>query len=398
MPKQATAPPPIGHLDPTRTAEAFHFDDMSSMHLSIIDVDEEQQSTGRAQSHRSHVENNSAAVKSNSQFGGTDISERQVIARRKNAFMIVTLILFIGIVAAIAVAMAFAMQDKPIGADSREANQVLVEEELNSTINNADVVHESDNVTPGIGEFSPGFEDMSIETSIPTYNPTPSPIICIPLELGIIFDKNANQTEWKIIKGADGTTVNSEVVWQSTSYDATTYDSKAVTHKKCLPPQMYTFVFTDSDARSYVLSSEGNVIVTGMSIDSKDDIVAFELPFEVPEPVDKDGDGLEDRLGTLMPYDSSGLVEGVDCEPFLLELQTDDSGVETLWRLYEGQDNSGEMIADGGPFASNSNYVYEYCLKSPNIYTFYIYDWGKLYQSIQFIRLLFVPKIEFWSF
>lgn len=383
MPKQAAAPP-IGHFE-TRTAEAFQFDDMSSIHPSIIDVDEEQQS-GRAQSYKSHVGNNSA-VKSDSPFGGTDISERLVVARRKNVFMIVTLILFIGIVAAIVVAMALAMQNKPIGADSREADQVLLEEESNSSSSNADVVHESDNFTSGIfetetsstveiDEFSPGFEEMSVETAIPTYNPTPSPTICIPLELGIIFDNNANQTEWKILKGADGTTDN-EVVWQSTSYDATTYDSKAVTHQKCLPPQMYTFVFTDSDARSYVLSSEGNVIVTGMSIDSKNDILAFELPFEVPEPVDKDGDGVEDRLGTLMPYDSSGLEEGIDCEPFRLELQTDDSGVETLWRLYEGQDNSGEMIADGGPFASNSNYVYEYCLKSPNIYTFYIYDWGE---------------------
>lgn len=391
MPKQATSPP-IRQVDTTHTAEAFAFDDMSSIHHSIIDMDEELYSEP-ARSQKSHMENHSAVI-STGQYDG--VSQQHQTVRRKNVFMIVTLLLFIGIVAAIGVAMVFAMQDKPIGGESvREADQVLAEEETNpNTIvfeeeesPVIETVSESGNVTAGIfdtvtmptegsSEYALGFEEIASETQTPTYKPTPSSTNCIPLELGIIFEGNANQTEWKVVKGADGSP-DKEVVWQSTPYDAATYDSKAVTHRKCLPPQMYTFIFTDTDgARSYVLSSAGDVIVSGMSIDSKEDIVAFELPFEAPEPVDTDRDGVDDRLGTLMPYDSSGLVEGVDCEPFRLEIQTDDSGVETLWRLYEGADNSGEIVADGGPYASNSNYVFEYCLRSPSVYTFYIYDWA----------------------
>ena len=92
--------------------------------------------------------------------------------------------------------------------------------------------------------------------------------------------------------------------------------------------------------------------------------------------MDVDRDGMEDRLGILMPYNSSGLEQGVSCEPFCLELKTDDSGLETTWELYEGN-NSGKLIANGGPFRGNSDYSIEYCLASPNNYSFYMYDYGE---------------------
>ena len=397
MPKEATNPP-FRHVDPTRTAEAFQFDDMSSIHHSIVGMDEEE--SGHIKSQRSHVEN-SSALRSNNLHGGTSMSGHERSARRRNVFMIMTLLIFVGIVAAIGVAVVFAAQDKPIGAVGADSNNNALVEDVNNADGNEEeslatysesdteiVESKAENLTSGI--FDTNNEDdksseflLEFEEILPTAQPTPAPsnvftlapTICIPLELGIIFDENVNMTSWKVIKGGDGA-IKGEVVWESTSYDTTTYSSKAVTLKKCLPPQMYTIVFTDANgAGAYVLSSEGEVIVTGMSIDSIEDIVAFQLPFEAPDSVDEDGDGIEDRLGTIMPYDSTGLEEGVDCFPFKLELQTDNSGVETIWRLFEG-DNTGELIANGGPLASNSNYEVELCLP-PEDYSFYIYDWGK---------------------
>lgn len=306
------------------------------------------------------------------------------------------LLMSIGVVGAIAAAIVTAMQNsKSVGEEDREANLVLPDESMDTNLTEGDTTFEIyENNTANVFETNTSStieENYEIEleseaillnetfastvyptatatipiTKIPSTSPS---TICIPLELGII-EEDANMTEWEVIK--DGV-VDNEVIWQSSSYDIPAYNS--MTFTTCLPPHIYKFRF--NGARSYVLSSNGEVIVTGMSIDAIEDIVAFELPFQAPEFMDIDGDGLEDRLGTLMSYNSTRLQEGADCEPFRLYLVTDDLGVETVWRLYEGN-NTGEMIANGGPYASNSYYLYEYCLKSPGIYTFYILDWGK---------------------
>ena len=319
------------------------------------------------------------------------------------------LLISIGVVGAIAAAIATAMQNsKPVGEEDREANLALSDESMDTNLTGEETIFVADeNITTNVFETSTSStneenDEFELESSseeillnetfassdyptttaiIPiTMIPSKSPTICIPLELGII-EENANLTEWEVIKeGAGG----DEVVWKSSSYDIPAYNS--VTLTTCLPPHIYRFSF--KGARSYVLSSNCDVIVTGMSIDAIEDIVAFELPFQAPEFMDVDGDGLEDRLGTLMPYNSTGLQEGANCEPFRLDLVTDDLGVETVWRLYEGN-NSVEMIANGGPYASNSYYLFEYCLKSPSIYTFYIIDWGKFMWNSCFFPLLF---------
>ena len=398
MPKEATNLP-FRHVDPTCSAEAFQFDDMSSIHQSIVGLDEEE--SGQIKNQQSRVEN-SSVLRNNNQCGGTPMSGHERSARRRNVFMVVTLLVFVGIVAAIGTAVVFAAQDKPIGGVAADSNNALVEELNTDKTEDESVAADSgydteiqiveskgENLTSGIfdtngesnknDEFLLEFEEIISSTAHPTPVPsseyTLAPTICIPLELGIIFDENADMTSWKLIEGGDGA-IDGEVVWESTSFDTTTRISEAVTLKRCLPAQMYTFVFTDANgARSYVLSSEGEVIVTGVSIDSIEDVVAFQLPFEAPDDVDIDGDGIEDRLGIAMPFDSTSLEEGVSCFPFKLELQTDNAGVETIWRLFEG-DNAGELIASGGPLASNSNYLVELCLP-PGDYSFYIYDWGK---------------------
>lgn len=384
MPKETA--PPFRQVDPAQRTEAYQFDDMSSIHQSIVDVDEEQSSRDNNQTNP----DNTSALRNDNHSDNVGLVAHQRAVRRKNLCVILTLLVFLGIVAAIGAAVVIAMQNRPAGGDGNETSQAMADESAtadkaeetpssNSESNNTsfDIFDtSSEQSSEQLLDLDLDFEEIP-SNSFTSLTPSSSPTICIPLELGIVFDENANMTKWKLVKGGDGKTDN-EIVWQSDSYDAATYDTKAVTVRNCLPPFMYTFVFTDPNgARSYVLSSEGEVIVTGLSLDTKQDIVAFELPFEAPEAIDSNGDGLEDRLGTLMPYDSSGLEEGVDCEPFRLELQTDDSGVETLWGLYEG-DSTGKLIADGGPYASNSNYVYEYCLKSPSTYSFYIYDWGEL--------------------
>ena len=353
----------LRHID---TSKKTSVHDMSSTHHSIIDVDEEHSGSVPQQSNRVDI---TSAEQSDNYFEDAALGNGWGLSRRKNMFIIVTLLLFIGIAAAIGVAVVFAMNDKPIGRDSGETTEALAggNEIADEVEQSNEEVAEQDNVTTEIFETSVSEESKELVNAT-----TPS---CISLELGIIAYENARMPKWEIVGGSDRNNDES-IVWKSSEYDGRTFDSKAMTFKKCLPPQMYTFVFADSDrARSYVLSSEGKLIVNGMSIESNEDIVAFELPFEAPPAYDADGDGIEDRLGTLMPYDSTGLKEGVDCEPLRIELQTDDLGIETLWRLYEG-DESGKMIADGGPYASNSFYRFEYCLKIPAMYTFYMYDWA----------------------
>ena len=82
MPKQATTPP-FRHVDPTRTAEAFQFDDMSSINRSIVDVDEEE--SRRVRSERSHVDN-STAIRSGSNHSNP-WEDHQRAVRRKNVFI-----------------------------------------------------------------------------------------------------------------------------------------------------------------------------------------------------------------------------------------------------------------------------------------------------------------------
>mmetsp|Transcript_5350 Transcript_5350/g.10360 ORF Transcript_5350/g.10360 Transcript_5350/m.10360 type:complete len:156 (+) Transcript_5350:3-470(+) len=109
---------------------------------------------------------------------------------------------------------------------------------------------------------------------------------------------------------------------------------------------------------------------------SKEETFVFGLPYVEPTPVDTNGNGRDDRLGSMMPYDSSNMIEGVDCENFRLVILTDEYGLETTWELFEGNDKaSGTLIANGGPYGSRYTYVVNYCLSSPKEYSLYVYDW-----------------------
>ena len=83
MPKQATTPP-FRNVDPTRTAEAFQFDDMSSINHSIVDINEEE--SRRVRSERSHVDN-STAIRSGSNLSNSGWEDHQRAVRRKNIFI-----------------------------------------------------------------------------------------------------------------------------------------------------------------------------------------------------------------------------------------------------------------------------------------------------------------------
>ncbi|KAL3797914.1 hypothetical protein ACHAW5_005719 [Stephanodiscus triporus] len=176
------------------------------------------------------------------------------------------------------------------------------------------------------------------------------------------------------------------VVWESKYYDPVVYASRADTFVDCFPPGNYTFVFVDDEGDGvccyhgegrYVLSSMGVVIAMGGAMDAEEETIAFALPYVEPDPTDADGDGRDDRLGWLLPYDSSyATTEGVDCENFRFVVRTDRYGVETTWELFEGRDaSSGTLVADGGPYGSEQTYVVDYCLASPMEYALYVYDW-----------------------
>ena len=178
-----------------------------------------------------------------------------------------------------------------------------------------------------------------------------------------------------------------DVVWESKYYDPSVYSKRADTVRKCFSQGYYTFVFTDGNGDgiccnhgegSYVLSSQGKVITIGGEMRSKEETFVFGLPYVESTPVDTNGNGRDDRLGSMMPYDSSNMIEGVDCENFRLVILTDEYGLETTWELFEGNDKaSGTLIANGGPYGSRYTYVVNYCLASPKEYSLYVYDWDR---------------------
>eukprot|EP00804_Cyclotella_cryptica_P029149 CCRYP_005321-RA/>CCRYP_005321-RA protein AED:0.32 eAED:0.32 QI:373/1/1/1/0.66/0.5/4/567/505 len=396
---------PFSHLDPTRKANAFRFDEVSSIQQSTIIAHQEQKVAPVAiQSDRAE---HTPADRPDNRSGDANMAHHQHerVWRIRNVFIIIALLVFLGVVAAIGVGIVFALQDNPIGGRSGQADTITAAEYASTDDVSGESYGASSEPNDTVSADTSDEENISVakeqnnaKENIPinivngnstTSSPSSSPKSCIPLEIGIIFDKNAIETGWKVIEAAynpvdKDATNNTRVVWQSDFYNAETYADKGWIFRKCLPPRMYTFIFTDTNGDGicckhgdglYVLSSEGNVIAVGGEMDKKQERVTFKLPFEAPEAVDTDKDGVEDRLGILMPYDSSGLEQGEDCEPFRLELKTDNSGLETTWELYEG-DNTGNLIANGGPYGGNSYYNFEYCLASPNVYSFYIYDWA----------------------
>ncbi|KAL7487000.1 hypothetical protein ACHAW6_013446 [Cyclotella cf. meneghiniana] len=395
---------PFSYVDPTPKTSAFHFDEVSSIQQSSIIAREEQRTT--LAEPRSELAENTPTDRTNNYGGDADMvyHQQRRVWRIRNVLIILALLVFLGIVAAIGTGIVFALQDNPIGGRTGQADMITTAEDEStddvSAKSNADYSKTNDTISPStsgesivvVQEQINATKNMSINVfhvNSTSSSPSSSPTLCIPLEIGIIFDKNANETGWKVIEASrnpahrDEATKN-RVVWQSDSYDAETYAKKAAIFRKCLPPQMYTFLFTNTNGDGicckhgdglYILSSEGKVIAVGGEMNSKQTNVTFKLPYEIPDAVDSDRDGVEDRLGILMPYNSSGLKQGVDCEPFRLELKTDNSGLETTWELYEG-DNSGKLIANGGPFGGNSDYSVQYCLASPNYYSFYMYDYA----------------------
>ena len=87
-----------------------------------------------------------------------------------------------------------------------------------------------------------------------------------------------------------------------------------------------------------------------------------------------DGDGLDNRLGHVMPYGFSVLVEGMYCENFRLAILTDDYGLETTRGLFEGADKSRVPVADGGLCGSGYQYLFDRCRAFPREYVLYVYD------------------------
>jgi len=276
------------------------------------------------------------------------------------------------------------------------------------------------NSTDMINATEPDEIEAMLPTASPTESPSMSPTICIPIEVGIIFDEYAGETSWKVLRGAhrkqpirrgfndDGNSTAEEVegkvasaaddqqgitaqeqettVWESIYYNPNNFNSRADTFNQCLPPGTYTFVFSDREADGiccnhgegvYLLSTEGKVVTIGGEMYTKERRYVFDLPFEEPEAVDENDDGLDDRTGWVMPFDSSKYIEGETCENFHLELKTDAYGLETTWALFEGSDESGRMFASGGPYASDAVYEVDYCLPSEQEYVLYVYDWAR---------------------
>lgn len=379
---------PLRHVDSMpREAE---FDDISSIQQStfveeqsapsqqqiVVQAAPDGQGAGAERAPQPHDKNDDYSIDP-----ATEAHQKSI--RKKDIVIVATLLLFVGIVGAIGAGMVKAMQANPIGAagEVTEANELTeadaADESVNESANNGgdesqELEVEAYNYTNATNwelgiDADQGDTTEELHPSLPT--PSISPTTCIPLEIGTIFNQDASTTSWLLVEGAD-TASNNNVVWESTTYDDS-YNSKSGTFQNCLPPKEYRFTFTLMNSGNgeevggvYVLSSEGNVIAT-----SQDD-VTFTLPFTAPKAIDSNND--------------SEMVEGVDCEPFRLEINTDNAGIETLWELYSGNDkDASRLIAEGGPYGSNSVYEYEYCLESQNRYSFFIYDWGELALSLR---------------
>mmetsp|Transcript_27990 Transcript_27990/g.52777 ORF Transcript_27990/g.52777 Transcript_27990/m.52777 type:complete len:646 (-) Transcript_27990:20-1957(-) len=313
----------------------------------------------------------------------SDYYEEEEQARalqRRNMLIVIMLVLFLGLVAAIAAGVGLAVKDNPGSGGVDEAK-------------NEESAPDAGDIAAGItddeyGGLGGGIDiDDAFLTSVPSSYPSKEGP-CIPVEIGIIFDEYSGETGWKLVKGeynAESPEENT-VVWKSKYYKPSEYSKRADTFRKCFSQGEYTFVFTDKEGDGiccnhgeglYVLSSEGKTISVGGEMQSEVETIPFELPFIEPDPVDEDKDGLDDRLGLMMPYDSSNMTEGVDCENFRLVILTDEYGLETTWELFEGNDKSGTLIANGGPYGSQYNHVISYCLASPNEYSLYMYDWDR---------------------
>ena len=347
-PFDAASAVPMRHVD----SMGNHADDVSSLqHTERGDVDDRMEGGAVDNGSRGDSDDPNMVY-----YEHNDV-ERDKNLRRRNVLIIVMLVLFLGLVVAIGVGVGLAVQQNPPANEDAE------------------------------GETMDSMADVEEITSVPSSFPS-SAGPCIPLEIGIIFDEYPSETGWFLVRGeydpeADYGS-NDDIVWRSKYYKQLEYSKMVDRFTDCFPKGRYSFVFTDKSSDgiccnhgegAYTLSSEGKVIATGGAMAAPEESHAFELPFVEPDPVDDDGDGRDDRLGLLMPYDSAGLTEGIDCEEFRLVVITDQFGVETTWELFEGTDKSGTMVANGGPYGSEFTYVVDYCLESPRQYVLYVYDW-----------------------
>jgi len=309
-----------------------------------------------------------------------EVDEEQVKAlQRRNMLIIVMLLVFLGLVVAIGAGVGLAVKNNDVPEDPAKG-----------TAEQGPPPAVDDNDNFGIGGPDNHNASYANLTSVaPSQAPTDIKP-CIPVEIGIIFDEYTDETGWMLVRGNyfPEDYEKNDVVWKSKFYKPQEYAKRADTLEKCFPEGYYTFVFTDEAGDGlccyhgegkYVLTAgrDGRVIKIGGAMDSEYESVVFQLPYEEPEPVDEDGDGRDDRLGLVMPYDSSNYTEGVDCENFRLVILTDEYGVETTWELYEGNDKSGTLVADGGPYGSDRTYVVDECLASPREYALYVYDWDR---------------------
>ena len=328
---------PMTHVDPLQQDSTP--DDVSSLHHSIA---EEEKSSAKG----SQVEQ-ALPVHYEEEDSLDEYAEKAM--QRRRIFIILLLVIFLGLVCAIGAGIVLALKNRPPKVDKYNG--------VGGGIDQDDV-------------FATDFP-----SSAPSYGG-----LCIGLEVGIIFDEYATETSWKLLLGE-----TDEVIWQS-DYYGSSWDSDWDVFHKCFPAGMYTFVFMDKEGDGiccshgegkYVLSSEGKIIaVGGQMINTKEERTVFELEYVEPEPTDSNGDGLDDRLGILMPYDSSNLVEGETCENFRLVFETDQYGIETGWELYEGSVKVKEnIVANGTSYGSNHTYVVDYCLPSQKSYLLYMYDW-----------------------
>jgi len=320
-------------------------DDVSSLHLSFLEEEKSKHNdqSSKVQSLPVHYEDEDS------------IDEYRLKAlQRRNMLIIMLLLVFLGLVCAIGAGIVLAVKNKP------PTNEAEANEDKYGGV--------------GGGIDTDDLFATTFPSSAPSYEGP-----CIGVEVGIIFDKYATETSWKLLAGE-----REEVIWTSDFYGSNWNDDWDV-FRKCFPPGMYTFVFMDKEGDGiccshgegkYVLSSEGTIIAVGGQMDSKEERTTFELEYVEPEPSDSNGDGLDDRLGLMMPYDSSTLIEGETCENFRFVFETDQYGIETSWELYEGSDRDSEnLVANGGPYGSEETYVYNYCLASQKSYVLYMYDW-----------------------
>ena len=348
------------------------------------------------QPHQQYYTNNSAILEENEEYYTQDDDDEEEIQalkaiQRRNLLIIIMLLIFLGLVIAIGVGVGLAVNSSDNGSSINNNDD-------NASNNNDPGSNTGTNTNSDEGGGGGGIdttEDLTNPSSSSTSTvPSLAPSYngpCIPIELGIIFDEYSDETSWELVSGTyyPENSERNTVVWKSKPYPTLEYSGRADTFSKCFSPGYYTFVFRDREGDGiccyhgdgrYVLSSEGKVITIGGQMESstQEETSVFELSYVEPPPSDTNGDGNDDRLGWIMPYDSSSFTEGVDCENFRLVILTDEYGVETTWELYEGQDKvTGKLIANGGPYGSEYTYVIDYCLASPKEYVLYMYDWDR---------------------